>query len=87
MPVNPEKSSGDPVMCADAASSAVGCGFQRSQTVKLTNISTGITYMPVYATQRSDSDPYDKTSPPIIVLLHWMPMLWFSRSSASPDCR
>jgi len=31
--------------------------------------------MPAGATQRSDSDPYDKTSPPMTVPPHWM-IMW-----------
>jgi hypothetical protein len=40
--------------------------------------------MLVGATQRSDSDPYDKTSPPITVGPHWMIMWPFARKP--PDC-
>jgi len=35
----------------------------------------GITYLLAGATQRSDSDPYDKTSPPITAGPHWM-IMW-----------
>jgi hypothetical protein len=33
------------------------------------------TYMLAVATQRSDSDPYDKTSPPIAIGPHWI-IMW-----------
>ncbi len=42
---------------------------------KPTNSVPGITYMLAGATQRSDSDPYDATSPPITVGPHWM-IMW-----------
>ena len=35
----------------------------------------GIEYMLAGATQRSDSDPFDKTDPPIKIGPHWM-ILW-----------
>ena len=62
---------GDPPMCADAASMQCASDF-RAHKAKPTNPGPGITYMLAGATQRSDSDPYDKTSPPITVGPHWM---------------
>src|ERR1700730_883721 len=73
MPGNPNV-VGDPPMCADAASMQWASDFSAHQP-KPTNIVPGITYMLAGATQRSDSDPYDKTSPPITVGPHWM-IIW-----------
>jgi len=42
---------------------------------KPTNAVPGITYMLAGATQRSDSDPDDHTSPAITVPPHWM-IMW-----------
>lgn len=65
---------GDPPMCADAASMQWAADF-KSRKPKPTNTVPGITYMLAGATQRSDSDPYDKTSPAITVGPHWM-IMW-----------
>jgi len=65
---------GDPPMCADAASMQWASDFSAHKP-KPTNTVPGITYMLAGATQRSDSDPYDKTSPPITVGPHWM-IMW-----------
>ncbi len=73
MPGNP-KVIGEPAMCSDAASMQWGADF-RAHKPKPTNTVPGITYMLAGATQRSDSDPYDKTSPPITVPPHWM-IMW-----------
>jgi len=73
MPGNP-KVIGDPPMCADAASMQWAADF-RAHKPKPTNTVPGITYMLAGATQRSDSDPYDKTSPAIKVGPHWM-IMW-----------
>src|SRR5580700_10187346 len=73
MPGNP-KVIGDPAMCADAASMQWSADF-KAHKPKPTNTVPGITYMLAGATQRSDSDPYDKTSPPITVPQHWM-IMW-----------
>jgi hypothetical protein len=73
MPGNP-KVIGDPPMCADAASMQWSADF-KAHKPKPTNTVPGITYMLAGATQRSDSDPYDKTSPPITVPPHWM-IMW-----------
>ena len=65
---------GDPPMCADAASMQWAADF-KSRKPEPTNTVPGITYMLAGATQRSDSDPYDKTSPAITVGPHWM-IMW-----------
>jgi len=73
MPGNPNV-VGDPPMCADAASMQWASDFSAHKP-KPTNSVPGITYMLAGATQRSDSDPYDTTSPPITVGPHWM-IIW-----------
>jgi hypothetical protein len=73
MPGNPNV-VGDPPMCADAASMQWASDFSVHKP-KPTNTVPGITYMLAGATQRSDSDPYDTTSPPITVGPHWM-IIW-----------
>ena len=73
MPGNPNL-VGEPAMCMDAAAMQWASDF-RAHKRKPTNSVPGITYMLAGATQRSDSDPYDVTSPPITVGPHWM-ILW-----------
>jgi hypothetical protein len=73
MPGNP-KVIGDPAMCADTASMQWAADF-RARKPKSTNTVPGITYWLAGATQRSDSDPYDKTSTPITVPAHRM-IMW-----------
>jgi hypothetical protein len=73
MPGNP-KVIGDPPMCADAASMQWAADF-KARKPKPTNTVPGITYMLAGATQRSDTDPFDTTSPPIQVGPHWM-IMW-----------
>jgi len=73
MPGNP-KVVGDPPMCADAASMQWAADF-KARKPKPTNTVPGITYMLAGATQRSDTDPFDTTSPPIQVGPHWM-IMW-----------
>jgi hypothetical protein len=73
MPGNP-KVIGEPAMCMDAASMQWAADF-KAHKPKPTNTVPGITYMLAGATQRSDSDPYDKTSPAITVGPHWM-IMW-----------
>jgi hypothetical protein len=73
MPGNP-KVIGQPAMCEDAASQQWSADF-KAHKPKPTNTVPGITYMLAGATQRSDSDPFDKTSPPITVGPHWM-IMW-----------
>ena len=63
-------------MCADAASMQ-WFADAKAHKPKPTNTVPGITYMLAGATQRSGSDPYDTTSPPITVGPHWMIMLPF----------
>lgn len=73
MPGNPNV-IGDPPMCADGPSMQWAADFAAHKP-KPTNTIPGITYMLAGATQRSDSDPYDKTSPAITVGPHWM-IMW-----------
>ena len=73
MPGNP-KIIGDPPMCADGPSMQWAADFA-ARKPKPTNLVPGITYMLAGATQRSDSDPYDQTSPGITVGPHWM-IMW-----------
>ena len=72
---------GDPPMCADGPSMQWAADFGAHKP-KPTNTVPGITYMFAGATQRSDSDPYDKTSPPITVGPHWMIMWPFDPKTA-----
>jgi len=72
MPGNP-KVIGDPPMCADAAS--MQWAAFKAHKPKPSNTVPGITYMLAGATQRSDSDPHDTTSPAIHVGPHWM-IMW-----------
>ena len=73
MPGDP-KGIGQPAMCEDRASMQWSRDFAQRKP-KPTNAVPGITYMLAGATQRSDSDPYDKTSPPIKIGPHWM-IMW-----------
>jgi hypothetical protein len=73
MPGNPEV-IGDPPMCVDAAS-LQWFADAKAHRPNPTNTVPGITYMLAGATQRSDSDPNDKTSPAIHVGPHWM-IMW-----------
>ena len=73
MPGNP-KVIGEPPMCVDAAS-LQWFADAKAHKPKPTNTVPGITYMLAGATQRSDSDPNDKTSPAITVGPHWM-IMW-----------
>jgi hypothetical protein len=73
MPGNP-KVVGDPPMCADAAAMQWSEDF-KAHKAKPTNTVPGIIYMLAGATQRSDTDPYDTTSPPIPIGPHWM-IMW-----------
>lgn len=65
MPGNPQ-AVGDPAMCMDGPSMLWAADF-KAHKPKPTHTVPGITYMLAGATQRSDSDPYDTTSPPITV--------------------
>ena len=73
MPGDP-KQVGRPAMCADKASMQWSSDFLQHKS-KPTNTAPGIIYMLAGATQRSDSDPHDTTSPPIEVGPHWM-IMW-----------
>jgi len=73
MPGNP-KVIGEPPLCADAASLQWLADF-KAHKPKPTNTVPGITYMLVGATQRSDSNPYDQTSPAMTIGPHWM-IMW-----------
>jgi hypothetical protein len=73
MPGNPEV-VGEPAMCVDAAS-LQWFADAKAHKPKPTNMVPGITYMLAGATQRSDSDPNDTTSPAIHVGPHWM-IMW-----------
>ncbi|MCL2385438.1 MAG: hypothetical protein FWC84_06385 [Alphaproteobacteria bacterium] len=68
------KEIGQPAMCEDQASMQWSRDFLQHKP-KPTNSVPGIIYMLAGATQRSDSDPYDKESPPIEVGPHWM-IMW-----------
>jgi hypothetical protein len=70
----PKQSDTLPPMCADPASMQWMNDFGANKP-KPTNTVPGITYMLAGATQRSDSDPYDKTSPLIAIGPHWM-IMW-----------
>ena len=73
MPGNPNV-IGEPPMCVDAAS-LQWFADAKAHKPKPTNTVPGITYMLAGATQRSDSDPNDKSSPAIHVGPHWM-IMW-----------
>jgi hypothetical protein len=73
MPGSP-KVIGEPPTCVDAASSQ-WFADAKAHKPRPTNMVPGITYMLAGATQRSDSDPNDKTSPAITVGPHWM-IMW-----------
>ena len=65
---------GEPAMCVDAASLRWFADAKAHKPTP-TNTVPGITYMLAGATQRSDSDPNDTTSPAIHVGPHWM-IMW-----------
>jgi hypothetical protein len=65
---------GEPPMCADEVAMQWNKD-SREHKPKPTNTVPGIEYMLAGATQRSDSDPFDKTDPPIKIGPHWM-ILW-----------
>jgi hypothetical protein len=73
MPGNPDV-IGQPAMCVDAAS-LQWFADAKAHKPRPTNTVPGITYMLAGATQRSDSDPNDTTSPAIHVGPHWM-IMW-----------
>jgi hypothetical protein len=72
MPGNPSV-VGELPMCMDAAPMQWASDF-RAQKPKPTDSVPGVTFMLAGATQRSDFDLYDATSPPITLGPHWMIM-------------
>src|SRR5258708_25119543 len=73
MPGNPT-GIGTPAMCADKVAMQWNSDFEHHKAKPSTTV-PGIEYMLAGATQRSDSDPFDNTSPPIPIGPHWM-ILW-----------
>jgi hypothetical protein len=73
MPGNP-RAVGNPPLCADAAAMQWFADF-KAHKAKPSSMEPGIVYMLAGATQRSDTDPYDTTSPPMRVGPHWM-IMW-----------
>ncbi len=65
---------GMPAMCADKVAMQWNDDFEHHKPKPSTTV-PGIEYMLAGATQRSDSDPFDKTDPPIRIGPHWM-ILW-----------
>jgi hypothetical protein len=65
---------GVPPMCADKVAMQWNNDFAQHKAKPSTTV-PGIEYMLAGATQRSDTDPFDKTSPPISIGPHWM-ILW-----------
>jgi hypothetical protein len=65
---------GMPPMCADTVAMQWNKDFNEHKPKPTTTV-PGIEYMLAGATQRSDSDPFDTTSPPIKIGPHWM-ILW-----------
>jgi hypothetical protein len=65
---------GQPAMCADHVAMQWNSDFEQHKP-RPTTTAPGIVYMLAGATQRSDSDPYDQTSPPIHIGPHWM-IMW-----------
>jgi hypothetical protein len=65
---------GDPPVCADAVALQWNRDFAEGKP-RPTTTTPGIEYMLVGATQRSDTDPFDKTTPPMHIGPHWM-ILW-----------
>jgi hypothetical protein len=65
---------GQPAMCADKVAMQWNSDFEQHKARPSTAV-PGIVYMLAGATQRSDSDPFDQTSPPIPIGPHWM-IMW-----------
>jgi hypothetical protein len=65
---------GKPAMCADKVAMQWNSDFEQHKARPSTTV-PGIEYMLAGATQRSDSDPFDQTSPLIPIGPHWM-ILW-----------
>jgi hypothetical protein len=79
----PDRGDTHPAMCADAVSMQWFHDFATHQPKPTTKV-PGITYMLAGATQRSDSNPYDETSPLIYIGPHWMIMWPVDKSSGLP---
>ncbi len=69
-----ENKIGDPPMCADPVAMQ-RFADARARKAKPTNTVPGMAYMLCGATQRSNTDPFDTTSPAIPIGPHWM-ILW-----------
>jgi hypothetical protein len=65
---------GSPPMCEDKVAMQWNRDFAEHKAKPTTTV-PGVEYMLAGATQRSDSDPFDKTDPPIRIGPHWM-ILW-----------
>jgi hypothetical protein len=65
---------GKPALCANKVAMQWNRDFEQHRARPSTTV-PGIEYMLAGATQRSDSDPFDQTSPPIPIGPHWM-ILW-----------
>ena len=69
-----ENKVGDPPMCADPVAMQWFADV-KARKPKPTNTVPGMAYMLCGATQHSNTDPFDKTSPAIPIGPHWM-ILW-----------
>ena len=69
-----ENKIGDPPMCADPVAMQ-WFADAKGRKPKPTNTVPGMAYMLCGATQRSNTDPFDTTSPAIPIGPHWM-ILW-----------
>jgi hypothetical protein len=65
---------GMPSMCANKVAMQWNSDFAHHKETPTITV-PGIEYMLAGATQRSDTDPFDETSPPIPIGPHWM-ILW-----------
>jgi hypothetical protein len=65
---------GMPPLCADKVAMQWNKDFEERKPKPTTTV-PGVEYMLAGATQRSDSDPLDQSSPPIKIGPHWM-ILW-----------
>ena len=65
---------GSPPMCEDKVAMQWNQDFGEHKAKPTTTV-PGVEYMLAGATQRSDSDPFDKTDAPIRIGPHWM-ILW-----------
>jgi hypothetical protein len=75
LPGDPDE-PGHPALCANEAAMQWHRDFAAHKP-KPTITVPGVEYMLAGATQRSDSDPNDKTSPPVQMGPHWMIMFPF----------